>query len=155
MSESDYDDPATWPIEMRPPNYLTDAELIARLRERYDGKSPPDCHVCGKAMAVHGMGMGRITYGCSGQSSDGTYATGRSFADEHFGRSVREVMAGDGSVSELCKRFEAEQARAARLRHALGEVLDTLDIDFEVGPLARTLVGKLTTDGDLGEEITP
>lgn len=122
--------------QYRPAEKYTDAQLVARLRERYTADVPPPCPVCGDALSVASMGGGNATvWTCSELMDDpdeeghliakpGRGVNAPSMADEtaHWVRSRwTQGRSGDSSVLELLTRFERATAIAEQARDFLAE----------------------------------
>ena len=92
---------------------LSDAALLAKLRERYAPTIIPPCRVCGGELSIGSVGGGRPTkWGCSEweEAGDGTLRRkpDRSAGDQHYSNSVfiDSRQGGDADVIELIERFE-------------------------------------------------
>ncbi|EHZ6708645.1 ead/Ea22-like family protein [Salmonella enterica] len=86
------------------------------LRERYSPKPVPKCHICGEEMTIQRMSASRITYGCKGESDDGYFKFGRTFADEHYEKSrVTVVDVSDPDVLALLDELEHYKSREERV----------------------------------------
>jgi len=92
---------------------LSDAALLAKLRERYAPTVIPPCRMCGGELSIARIGGGHPTiWTCSGQERGENgllhWKTGRSPADKHYSDSefTDRRQGGDADVIELIERFE-------------------------------------------------
>src|SRR6476659_5336606 len=96
------------------PQDLSDAALLAKLRERYAPTVIPPCRVCGGELSIGSVGGGMPTkWGCSEweEAEDGTLRRkpDRGAGDQHYSNSVfiDPRQGGDPDVIELIERFES------------------------------------------------
>jgi hypothetical protein len=100
--------------DYRPPDQLTDDELVARVKHRNKATEIPPCRICGGPLEVQAAGGGHPTvYACSTQEDDPDnpdrlrYKEGRKVADDHYRDSrFEDPRHTDPSARELARRFE-------------------------------------------------
>lgn len=85
-----------------------DADLIARLRERYTADAVPSCRVCGSELSIQSMGGGRATEYAHSRPE------GVSFRDwsEHYSNSRwTQYRGGDSEVLALLNAIKSEESK--------------------------------------------
>jgi len=93
---------------------LSDAALLAKLRERYAPTVIPPCRVCGGELSLESFGGGMPTiWRCSPwqptEDEPLRRKPGRGIADKHYSDSefIDRRQGGDADVIELIERFES------------------------------------------------
>ena len=131
-------------------------ETIGELVKRYGEKAPPTCRICGAAMALGEVGVGRAKWHCDGEQArwmgmePGPEKQAR---EQHFAASETVVACGDRRVIELLDAYLEIQLSTVAAVNLLGEVARQLPDDWSIELRITNDEADLTLTNPDGDDV--